>query len=94
MKSWVENKTIKKYEDRSGLTGLKQGPLVWTEVFLREVNRQSNTGILHFWPMDQLVILGMMDSRVAQLDKGLASYWSGGLQSYYSEFGRFGSRCG
>ncbi|MFI3065419.1 hypothetical protein ODU47_10915 [Streptococcus suis] len=52
MKSWVENVTIKKYEDRSGLTGLKQGPLVWTEVFLREVNRQSNTGILHFWPMD------------------------------------------
>lgn len=87
MKSWVENVTIKKYEDRSGLTGLKQGPLVWTEVFLREVNRQSNTGILHFWPMDQTVILGMMDSQVAQLDKGLASIGRAGYSPIIRSLG-------
>ncbi|HFI0053725.1 TPA: lipoate--protein ligase family protein [Streptococcus suis] len=87
MKSWVENVAIQKYEDRSGLTGLKQGPLVWTEVFLREVNRQSNTGILHFWPMDQTVILGMMDSQVAQLDKGLASIGQAGYSPIIRSLG-------
>ncbi|HFI0064367.1 TPA: lipoate--protein ligase family protein [Streptococcus suis] len=87
MKAWVENVAIKKYEDRSGLTGLKQGPLVWTEVFLREINRQSDTGILHFWPMAQTVILGKLDSQVAQLDKGLASIGQAGYSPIIRSLG-------
>ena len=63
---------LKKYQDRSGLAGSKQGPLVWTEVFLREVNQQPQQGILHYWPMDTTVILGMMDSQVPDLAAGLA----------------------
>lgn len=71
MKSWLADMNIKKYEDRSGLAVSKQGPLVWTEVFLREVNRQSESGMLHFWPMEKTLILGMMDRQVSQFKNGL-----------------------
>ncbi|HGK7332269.1 TPA: lipoate--protein ligase family protein [Streptococcus suis] len=72
MDKWLTGLELKKYQDRSGLAGSKQGPLVWTEVFLREVNQQPQQGILHYWPMDTTVILGMMDSQVPDLSAGLA----------------------
>lgn len=72
MDKWLTGLELKKYQDRSGLAGSKQGPLVWTEVFLREVNQQPQQGILHYWPMDTTVILGMMDSQVPDLAAGLA----------------------
>ncbi|HFU4448463.1 TPA: lipoate--protein ligase family protein [Streptococcus suis] len=72
MDKWLTGLELKKYQDRSGLAGSKQGPFVWTEVFLCEVNQQPQQGILHYWPMDTTVILGMMDSQVPDLAAGLA----------------------
>lgn len=85
--AWFKGMSLEKYEDRSGLTGMKQGPLVWTEVFLREVNRQSGRGILHFWPMEQTVILGMMDSQVPSLSQGLTTIYLAGYQPIIRSLG-------
>ncbi|MCK6364474.1 protein--protein lipoyl transferase, partial [Streptococcus agalactiae] len=32
-------------------------PFIWTEVFLREINRSNQEIILHIWPMTKTVIL-------------------------------------
>ncbi|MGT2808028.1 lipoate--protein ligase family protein [Streptococcus iniae] len=36
-------------------------PFIWGDVFLKELNRNPNQMILHIWPMENAVILGMLD---------------------------------
>lgn len=39
-------------------------PFAYGDVFLREVNRDALKTIVHIWPMEKTVILGMMDRRL------------------------------
>ena len=44
-------------------------PFLWTEIFLKEINRNPNQIILHIWPMDNRVILGMLDRQLPHFQK-------------------------
>lgn len=48
-------------------------PLAWTDAFLRSVNNHDHQMIVHFWPMSNVVILGMQDRKTPFFDQGLAT---------------------
>lgn len=62
-------------------------PFVWTEVFLREVNRHPDQMIVHLWPLDKTVILGMLDKQVPQLQAGLNMILARGYQPVVRNLG-------
>lgn len=49
-----------------------RSPFIWTEVLLQEINRQPNQVIVHLWPLEKTVILGMLDKQMPYLEQGLA----------------------
>ena len=65
-------------------------PLAWTEVFLRQVNASPKMGVLHFWPMQETVILGQMDTQVPSFDLGLARIQKAGYQPLVRSMGGLG----
>lgn len=62
-------------------------PFVWTEVFLREINRQPDQVIVHLWPLEKTVILGMLDKQVPYLEAGLTRIRSAGYQPLVRNLG-------
>lgn len=46
-------------------------PFAWADVFLREVNRDPKKTILHIWPMEQTLILGMLDRRLPYCEEAI-----------------------
>ena len=40
------------------------------DVLIREVNQPDSPTMLHFWPIEKMVILGMMDTKLPDLDEG------------------------
>ncbi|MGT2934752.1 lipoate--protein ligase family protein [Streptococcus castoreus] len=56
------------YEDKLIQPQDALSPFAWTEVFLREINRQPKQVILHVWPMAKTVILGMLDRQLPYFD--------------------------
>lgn len=64
-----------------------RSPFIWTEVLLQEINRQPNQVILHLWPLEKTVILGMLDKQVPDLEAGLASIRSAGYQPLVRNLG-------
>ncbi|MGT2768386.1 lipoate--protein ligase family protein [Streptococcus ictaluri] len=44
-----------------------RSPFIWSDVFLRAINQESNRIILHVWPMTNTVILGMLDRQLPYL---------------------------
>lgn len=40
------------------------------DVLIREVNQPDSPTMLHFWPLEKMVILGMMDTKLPDLDEG------------------------
>lgn len=49
-----------------------QYPFLWTDVLLQAINDNPHQAILHIWPLEQTVILGLTDKRLPQLTSGLA----------------------
>lgn len=47
-------------------------PFAWTDTFLRHVDKHPENMILHFWPMEKTVILGMLDCQVPYFEAGLS----------------------
>ncbi len=45
-------------------------PFAWTEVLLREINDDSSRLVLHIWPMEKTIILGMLDTSLPYLEMG------------------------
>ena len=70
--------------------GQGMSPLVWTEVFLREISRQPQEAILHFWPMEKTVILGLMDRQVPHFDRGIQMIKDHGYQPLVRSMGGLG----
>lgn len=46
-------------------------PFAWGDVFLRAVNDNTNSTILHIWPMQDTLILGMLDRRLPYCDDAI-----------------------
>lgn len=46
-------------------------PFALGDALLRQVNQDGSPSILHFWPMDEMVILGMMDTKLPYLPAGI-----------------------
>lgn len=64
-----------------------QSPFVWTEVLLREVNDNPHQVLVHIWPLEQTVILGMLDKQVPYLDQGLAVIKQAGYEAMVRNLG-------
>ncbi len=72
------------YEDASKQT---VHPFAWTDTFLRYINQQPDGMILHFWPMEKIVILGMLDRQVPYFQEGLQAIKSYGYQPIVRNIG-------
>ncbi|WP_025729179.1 lipoate--protein ligase family protein [Atopobacter phocae] len=46
-------------------------PFAWTETFIRQINEETNQMIVHIWPMERTVILGMADKRLPHIQGAL-----------------------
>ncbi|MBF0780826.1 MULTISPECIES: lipoate--protein ligase family protein [unclassified Granulicatella] len=62
-------------------------PFAFSDVFLREVNRDVDKTILHIWPMEQVVILGMMDRRLPYCDEGIKAIRTHGYRAVVRNVG-------
>lgn len=62
-------------------------PFIWTEVLLREVNRNPQQVIAHLWPLEETVILGMLDKQVPDLERGLTVIEAAGYQPVVRNLG-------
>ncbi|KXA52564.1 hypothetical protein HMPREF1884_01762 [Streptococcus agalactiae] len=62
-------------------------PFIWTEVFLREINRSNQEIILHIWPMTKTVILGMLDRELPHLELAKKEIISRGYEPVVRNFG-------
>ncbi|MBJ8349552.1 lipoate--protein ligase family protein [Streptococcus sp. CSL7508-lung] len=43
-------------------------PFAWTETFLKLINQEPDALLLHIWPMEKTVILGMLDKLLPNLE--------------------------
>lgn len=64
-----------------------RSPFLWTEVLLREVNANPNQVLVHLWPLEQTVILGMLDKQVPYLEEGLAVIRKAGYEPVVRNLG-------
>lgn len=72
MINYLENKTYLIY-DRSE-TKAQSDPLshfALDDALIRQANTEGTQLLLHFWPTEKMVILGMMDSKLPYLGKGI-----------------------
>lgn len=75
------------YEDRFKQT---VQPFAWADTFLRRISSQSEEMILHFWPMEKIVILGMLDRQVPHFQEGLQVIKDQGYQPIIRNIGGLG----
>ncbi|UJF15915.1 lipoate--protein ligase family protein [Jeotgalibaca sp. MA1X17-3] len=72
MTNYLENKTYLVY-DRSKIKP-QSDPLshfALDDALIRQANTEGTQLLLHFWPTEEMVILGMMDSKLPYLGKGI-----------------------
>lgn len=72
MTNYLENKTYLIY-DRSKIKP-QSDPLshfALDDALIRQANTEGTQLLLHFWPTEKMVILGMMDSKLPYLGKGI-----------------------
>lgn len=72
MTNYLENKTYLLYD--SSKTEPPSDPLSYfalDDALIRQANTEKEQMILHFWPVENMVILGMMDSKLPYLSKGI-----------------------
>ncbi|MDY4761022.1 lipoate--protein ligase family protein [Streptococcus thoraltensis] len=75
------------YEDPSKQT---VQPFAWADTFLRYISQQPESMILHFWPMENIVILGMLDRQVPYFEDGLQTIKKLGYQPIVRNIGGLG----
>ncbi|MGT2832045.1 lipoate--protein ligase family protein [Streptococcus halotolerans] len=75
------------YEDPSKQT---VQPFAWADTFLRYISQQPDSMILHFWPMENIVILGMLDRQVPHFEDGLQVIKTLGYQPIIRNIGGLG----
>ncbi|MGV3009818.1 lipoate--protein ligase family protein [Streptococcus thoraltensis] len=75
------------YEDPSKQT---VQPFAWADTFLRYISQQPENMILHFWPMENIVILGMLDRQVPYFEDGLQTIKKLGYQPIVRNIGGLG----
>lgn len=62
-------------------------PFAYGDVFLRYVNQNCDQIFLHIWPMDQTVILGMIDRRLPYCDEGIKAIRTHGYRTVVRNVG-------
>lgn len=62
-------------------------PFAWGDVFLREVNRDCRKMILHIWPMENTLILGMLDRRLPYCDEAIKEVRTHGYRAVVRNVG-------
>lgn len=62
-------------------------PFAWGDVFLREVNRDKDKMILHIWPMQQTLILGMLDRRLPKCEQAIKEVRTHGYRAVVRNVG-------
>ncbi|WP_170236616.1 lipoate--protein ligase family protein [Streptococcus hyovaginalis] len=65
-------------------------PFAWADTFLRYVTKHEDQMIVHFWPMEDIVILGMLDRQVPYFEEGLKTIKSFGYQPIIRNIGGLG----
>lgn len=50
------------------------------DALIREVSRQPERTLLHFWPIDNMIILGMVDTKLPHLPEAIAFLQEAGYQ--------------
>lgn len=72
MTQYLENQTYLIYD--TSASPHAEDPLshfALDDALLRLINRDGSKPALHFWPIDSLIILGMMDTKLPHLEAGL-----------------------
>lgn len=65
-------------------------PFAWADAFLRHISNHSDQMILHFWPMENTLILGMLDRQVPYFSEGLQVIKNHGYQPIVRNIGGLG----
>lgn len=72
MTQYLENQTYLIYDTSSSTyAGDPLSHFALDDALLRLINQDGSRPILHFWPINSLVILGMMDTKLPYLEAGL-----------------------
>lgn len=62
-------------------------PFLWAQTFLKAINDEPNQVILHIWPMEETVILGMLDRQLPFLEKAKEVIRDAGYQPVVRNIG-------
>ncbi|QTU82673.1 lipoate--protein ligase family protein [Carnobacteriaceae bacterium zg-C25] len=62
-------------------------PFAWGDVFLRAVNKNPDSSILHIWPMENTLILGMLDRRLPYCDDAIKTVRTNGYRAIVRNVG-------
>lgn len=62
-------------------------PFAWGDTFLRLVNKNPDHIILHIWPMENTVILGMLDRRLPNCDEAIKEVRAHGYRAVVRNVG-------
>lgn len=84
--SKLKNLPILVYEEKISPTQLYQ-PFAWGDTFLRTVNDNPSHIILHIWPMDNTLILGMLDRRLPNCDEAIKEVRTHGYRAVVRNVG-------
>lgn len=72
LQAFLKTASVALFDERDWLASDSLSPFAWSDVFLREISSQHQQVLVHIWPMDSTVILGMLDKRLPHLADGLA----------------------
>ena len=71
MTNLLKQSTFHIYDtSKSALTNDPLSDFAFGDVLIRQVNHPTNPTMLHFWPIEKMIILGMMDTKLPDLDEG------------------------
>ncbi|MBJ8325376.1 lipoate--protein ligase family protein [Streptococcus pacificus] len=62
-------------------------PFAWTETFLKMINQEPDAILLHIWPMEKTVILGMLDKLLPNLSEAKSVIENNGYQPVVRNIG-------
>ena len=72
LKAFLANSKVSWFDEREWLASDSFSPFAWSDVFLREISPQKEHVLVHIWPMESTVILGMLDKQLPFLEQGLS----------------------
>lgn len=75
------------YDETDRIASQLYQPFAWGDAFLREVNRDNSKMILHIWPMENTLILGMLDRRLPYCDEAIKEVRTHGYRAVVRNVG-------